>query len=358
MVRIQKGRASKNDEIDERSMRVLNGIITSYIDSSEPVGSRTLSKSLDIELSPATIRNIMVDLSELGYLKQTHTSAGRVPTDKAYRFYVDSIAVANDLPDNIQKKIAEVTANGGQVEQLLVNTTRVLANLTDFICVVSAPKADASLLQRIEFIKVNSKEILVILITKSGLVRNKVIESGDDLSQSFLNSVAQFLNEQFQNESLFEIRNKILQSMVKDKQRYDNLLGQAVRLGKKAFEGDASPSLYMEGQINSLLASKFKKQETVKTLIETFEQKSTVVDLVDSTIQGHATQIYIGVENRFEGLQECSMITAGYGLDNNVLGMVGVIGPTCMDYRRIIPVVDYTAKILSESISEHAHIDE
>ena len=345
-------------EIDDRTQKVLMGIIDSYIQNTEPVGSRTLSKSLDVELSPATIRNIMVDLSDMGYLKQTHTSAGRIPTDKAYRFYVDSLVVANNLPKSIQTKLNEVSSlSGPQVEQLLVNTTRVLANLTEFICVVSAPKAEASLLQRIEFIKVNSREILVILITKSGLVRNKIIESTEGLSQGFLNSVAQFLNEQFQNSSLLEIRNKILESMLEDKERYDTLLAQAVRLGKKAFELDTPPELYMEGQIDLLMNTKFKKQETIKILLEAFEEKNTIMEIVDNTLAADRIQIFIGVENKYQGLQECSMITAGYGLKNNVLGMVGVVGPTSMDYQRIIPVVDYTAKIISASLSEHAQIE-
>ncbi len=345
-------------EIDDRTQKVLMGIIDSYIQHTEPVGSRTLSKTLDVELSPATIRNIMVDLSDMGYLKQTHTSAGRIPTDKAYRFYVDSLVVANNLPKSIQTKLNEVSSHSGpQVEQLLVNTTRVLANLTEFICVVSAPKAEASLLQRIEFIKVNSREILVILITKSGLVRNKIIESTEGLSQGFLNSVAQFLNEQFQNSSLLEIRNKILESMLEDKERYDTLLAQAVRLGKKAFELDTPPELYMEGQIDLLMNTKFKKQETIKILLEAFEEKNTIMEIVDNTLAADRIQIFIGVENKYQGLQEYSMITAGYGLKNNVLGMVGVVGPTSMDYQRIIPVVDYTAKIISASLSEHAQIE-
>ncbi len=354
----KRERAIISTNIDERTQKVLKGIIDSYIIDSEAVGSRTLSKKLDVDLSPATIRNIMVDLSEMGYLQQPHTSAGRIPTNKAFRFYVDSLAVANSLPEKIQAMIGEISNRGGQVEQLLVNTTRILANLTEFICVITAPKAEVSLLQRIEFLKINSREILVILITKSGLIRNKIIESSEKLSQNFLNSVAEFLNKEFQNASLLEIRKKILESMVEDKARYDTLLAQAVRLGKKAFELDTPPAMYMEGQIETLLNAKFKNQETVKSLIDAFEHKNTMMDIVDRTLQADRIQIFIGEENEVEGLEDCSLITAGYGLDDNILGMVGVIGPTCMNYQRIIPVVDYTAKILSASISEHAHLDD
>ncbi len=346
-------------EIDDRTTKVLKGIIDSYIQSSEPVGSRTLSKALDIELSPATIRNIMADLSEMGYLRQTHTSAGRIPTDKAYRLYVDSLAVANELPESIQTRISQVSQFGtSQVEQLLTNTTRVLADLTQFICLVTAPKAEASLLQRIEFIKINAHEILVILITKAGVVRNKIIESTEDLSQNFLNSISSFLNNEFHNATLLDIRNHILESMVEDKARYDKMLAQAVRLGKKAFEFETSPELFMDGQINLMLSAKFQKQESIKSVLDAFDQKSVIMNILDNAITAEGIQIFIGIENKFEELKECSLVTASYGADNNLLGMIGVIGPTCMDYRRIIPVVDYTAKILSLSLSENTHANE
>lgn len=343
---------------DERTRKVLKGIIDSYIKSSEPVGSRTLSKSLDLHLSPATIRNIMADLSERGYLAQLHTSGGRIPTDKAYRFYVDSLAVANELPNSILNKLGQLSKYGTeQLEHLLANTTRVLANLTQFICCVTAPRAEGSLLQRIEFIKVSSHKILVILITRSGVVRNKTIDSTEELSQDFLNSIANFLNEQFHNSSLVEIRNKIMKSMVQDKERYDRLLAQAIRLGKKAFNMDEPPEVYVQGGLNMLLHSNIEQQNYIRQILEAVEQKSLIMNILDSTLGAEGIRIFIGVENKADELKECSIVTAHYKDENNVLGMIGVIGPTCMDYKRIIPVVDYTAKILSQVIAEH-HIDE
>lgn len=341
-----------NQDIDERTQKVLYGIIDNYIQSYEPVGSRTLSKALDIELSPATIRNIMADLSEMGFLMQTHTSAGRIPTDKAFRFYVDQLAVSNTLPSTIQNKIDLLSLQGiDKVENLLYNTTRLLADLTKFVCVISAPRADVSVLQRIEFIKVSAHKILVILITKSGLIRNKMIESKEELSQDFLNSVSQFLNDQFKDDSLQEIRNRIMQSMVEDKERYDKLLAQAVRLGKKAFELEDRPEFFLQGQFNLLLNERFKEQERIRNLMDAFETKSLVMELLDSTMLAGGLKIYIGMENTLEELKDCSLVTAGYGDENHLLGMVGVIGPTSMDYQHIIPVVDYTAKILSQSMS-------
>jgi heat-inducible transcriptional repressor len=335
---------------------VLRGIIDSYINSNEPVGSRSLSKVLDIGLSPATIRNIMSDLSDMGFLMQTHTSAGRIPTDKAFRFYVDRVVVANQITAQMQRRIQEVAREGGaaQVENLLVNTTRLLAGLTQFVCLVTSPRAESSILRRIEFIRLSSQQVLVVLITKSGQVRNKIIPSSEDLSQEFLNTVATFLNDQFHNRTVHEIRQQILESMVEDKERYDRLLAQAVRLGKKAFETEEQPDIYIEGQHNIFLSNRFHGIDSARELMDTFDHKSIIVDLLDSTLEAEGVQIYIGVENELRSLQDYTMVTAHYSVDNNVLGSIGVIGPTNMDYQTVIPVVDYTARVLSDAITKQS----
>ncbi len=341
---------------DQRTQRVLHGIIDSFIENSEPVGSRTLSKHLDLSLSPATIRNIMADLSDMGYLMQAHTSGGRIPTDKAYRFYVDSLVVANQLPEQLQTRINEVSEQGPQeVQDLLINTTHLLAGLTHFACLVTSPKTSLSRLQHIEFIKVSTERILVILVTKSWLVKNRVIECTEQLSQDFLNSISGFLNEQFNNHSLKEIRQKILESMVEDKDRYNELLAHAIRLGKKAFELDQPVELYIDGQINLLMDNRLKEHASMQSLIYAFDQKSSIMEILDHTMDVAGTSIFIGVENDLKEFRDCSLITSCYGNRHNVLGTIGVIGPTSMDYRRIIPVVDYTAKVVSETITSQSY---
>ena len=356
MPRPQRHVPESPPQIDERTQLVLQGIINSYIETTEPVGSRTLSKQLSMPMSPATIRNIMSDLSELGFLIQTHTSAGRIPTDKAYRYYVDSLAVADSLTEEIRSRIQELSAEGvSQVEELLSNTTKILANLTHFACLVTAPKTAVSRLQRIEFIKVSTSKILVILVSKSGVVRNKLIETTEGISQDFLNSISAFLNEQFQNRSFREIRDQILQSMVEDKERYDRLLAQAVRLGKKAFEVSDPPELYMDGHLNLLMSAAFGSRNDLRGLMGTFDQKSRIMEVLDHTMNAEGVRIYIGIENDHEGLKDCTLVTANYRNENNVLGTLGVIGPTHMDYQRIIPVVDYTSKILSQAITRHSY---
>jgi heat-inducible transcriptional repressor len=351
------GARKQGPEFDERMQMVLRGIIDSYIDHSEPVGSRTLSRQLEVQLSPATIRNIMSDLSELGFLTQPHTSGGRIPTDKAYRYYVDTLVVANQLPSHIERHLQELSLLGSTspVEALLQNTSRVLAGLTQFVCLVTAPKSEVSRLQRIEFIKISARKILVILVTKSGIIRNKIIDTPEELAQEFLNTISAFLNDQFRNHSLSQIREEILRSMVEDKERYDQLLAQAVRLGKKAFEADQPEVLYMEGQFNLLKNERLRDSQSAQQLMDAFEHKSAIMSILDDTLNADGVKIFIGIENETEGLQECSLVTANYQNENNILGSIGVIGPTSMNYQQIIPVVDYTAKILSKAISEQAY---
>ncbi len=342
--------------LNERAQIVLHSIIENYIQFSEPIGSRTLSKTIGITLSPATIRNIMSDLAELGYLIQNHTSAGRVPTDKAYRFYVNSLASPASIPQQMKEKISQVSnEQGSQIETILAEAVRMLAELTKFACVLSTPKASVSKLQRIELIKISEDRILVILVTKAGVVRDKIIFSKESHTQEFLNLVAEFLNNKFKDHSMQEIREEIHQSMVDDRNRYHDLLAHAVRLGKKAFELNQPGEMLIDGQMNLLLDSHFHEQSSVRSLIDAFDQKSAIMKILDDSMKQKGVRIYIGIENDLKQLQGCSLITASYRNNQNVLGSIGVVGPTSMDYKRIISMVDYTAKILSKTITEQSY---
>ena len=338
------------EELDKRVKNILSAVVNNYIATAEPIGSRTLSKAENISLSPATIRNIMADLAEAGYLEQPHTSAGRVPTDKAYRFFVDSMITANAVPEKIKRMIDDTLGESSQdLESLLSHTTRLLAALTQFTGIVASPRVERTRLKMIEFIKINSRQVFVVLITRSGIVHNKIIELSEDLSQEFLNSVTRHLNSQFSGKSLWEIRSKLMDSLAEEKARYDQLLAQVVRLSKKAFEIPNSGALYVEGQSN--IIKDFNDLEKVQRLLQTLEEKIVLIQMLDRTVEAEGVQIYIGMENESEELQDCSLITTQYGSENNFLGAIGVIGPTRMDYPRLIPIIDYTAKILSQALA-------
>ncbi len=336
--------------MENRVKAILNAIVESYIQTAEPVGSRTLSKQLDIGLSPATIRNVMADLSEQGYLEQPHTSAGRIPTDKAYRFFVDSLVTAPTLSDEIRAMIDEAVGESTpNLEKMLANTTKVLAGLTQFTGVVAAPRVNTTCLKLIEFIKMSSRQIFIVLISQSNMVHNKIIDVSEDFSQEFLNSVARFLNAQFGERSLMDIRSHVLETLVEEKEQYDQLLAQAARLSKKAFDISDDRELYVEGQYN--IVKDFQDIGKFQRLLKALEEKIAILDILDRTLTAKGVHIYIGTENSLDDLQDCSVITANYGNGSQVLGALGVIGPTRMDYFRIIPIINYTAKILTQSIT-------
>ena len=337
------------EDLDKRVKAILSAVVHNYIATAEPVGWRTLSKIDEIKLSPATIRNVMAYLSDLGYLEQPHKSAGRVPTDKAYRFYVDSLVVANALPGDIKRMIDNELGESSQgLESLLIQTTRLLAALTQFTGIVAAPRVEHSQLKMIEFIKMNARQIFVVLITRSNIVHNKVIDVSEDFSQEFLNSVTSHLNSQFSGQSLLEIRENLMENLAVEKARYDQLLAQVARLSKKAFELPEEDSLYVEGQSN--IVKDFHDLDKVQRLLKALEEKIGIINILDQTVLASGVQIYIGMEIESEELQDCALITAQYGYENNFLGAIGVIGPTRMNYPRVIPIIDYTAKILSQAL--------
>lgn len=339
-------------DLEGRVKAILAAIVGSYIENAEPVGSRTLSKHLDFDLSAASIRNVMADLTEQGFLDQAHASAGRVPTDKAYRFYVDSLTQAGTLPENVKQMIDEVVGGATVgLEKTLAGTTKLLALLTRFTGVVAAPRVNSTRLKQIEFIRISEQRVFVLLITRSNLAYNKIIEVSEDLPQDFLNTVSRYLNSQFSNCSLYEIRERMLERLVEEKEQYDQLLAQVIRLSKKAFDFSEDRELYVEGQFNIFDA--VDDVDSIQRLMKTLEERIAILGLLDRTLTARGVKILIGVESDMEDLQGFSVVAANYGNGTSVMGSIGVIGPTRMDYRRIVPIIDYTAKSLTQTIASH-----
>lgn len=336
--------------MDKREITILTAILDSFIQTGDPVGSRTLSKMLALGVSPATIRNIMADLTEHGYLDQPYTSAGRIPTDRAYRYYVDSNIDNVQLSEDAKAEIdAHINNPDADLEKLLVNTAKILSELTQFTGVAAAPSLHSTRLKRIEFIKLHTHQVYVVLITQSNMIYNKIIEVSEDLPESFLQSVSNFLNEEFTGDSLGDIREQILDSLVEEKEQYDQLLAHVVRLGKKALDFATSGELYVDGKFN--IVNDFSDTDTIQRLLIAFEEKDSIMRVLREALEFPGVHINIGVENENSDLRDCTVISAKYGNGDHTLGAVGVIGPTRMDYLRIIPIIGYTADTLTETIS-------
>ena len=338
------------EALTERDRRVLQAIITDYIQTAQPVGSRIVSKKYKMGLSPATIRNVMADLEELGFLIQPHTSAGRVPTDKAYRFFVDTILSMRKLnleeKGNIEKGL--LLEGDPDINEVMKRASHLLSLLSKQTGVVLAPRFGSKIFKHIEFIKLRDRRILVIIVSRTGEVQNKLILADEEISQDELDKYSRYLSEIMGGLSLAEAKQKIVEEMKKEKVIFDKLMYRALQLSQKALEDEEQGDLFIEGKTNIMQSPEFADVEKMRGLIEAFEEKTKIVKLLDKALSAQGIQICIGAENELNEMIHCSVVAAPYSRESYTLGTLGVIGPTRMDYSNIIPVVDYTARIVGQ----------
>lgn len=335
--------------ISERMRRVLEIIIEDYILTAEPVGSRTISKKPDLNVSPATIRNIMSDLEDLGLLSQPYTSAGRIPTERGLRLYVDSIINVQELSNQEQHEIRSKYL-GHLIEgpDLFRETSRILSLSSHYLGIVWTPRMSTVVLQHIEFVKFRRHLVLAILVSTTGLVHNRIVEVEEDFSQSELDHLSDYLNSFLAGLTLYQVREKLLEQMRVAKSDYDLLLEQALKLGQRAFSSIDDADVFIEGKTNILNEPDFGNVSRMTDLFRTFEEKAIMVKLLDKFMDPKGVQIAIGSESQVQEMETCSVVTSTYGCSGEVLGVLGVIGPRRMNYSRVIPLVGYTAKLLTE----------
>jgi heat-inducible transcriptional repressor len=335
--------------LSERMRRILEIVIEDYILTAEPVGSRTISKKSSLNLSPATIRNIMSDLEDLGLLSHPYTSAGRVPTEKGLRFYVDSIMDIHDLSDQEQQEIrSKYLGHVIEGPDLFRETSRILSLSSHYLGIVWTPRMSSVVLQHIEFVKLRRHLVLTILVSTTGLVHNRIIEVEEDFSQSELDHLSDYLNSFLTGLTLSQVREKLLEQMWVAKNAYDHLLDQALKLGEKAFTSIDDTDVFIEGTTNILNEPEFSNVSRMTDLFRTFEEKATMVRLLDKFMGPKGLKIAIGSESQVQEMETCSVVTSTYSCGGEVLGVLGVIGPRRMNYSRVIPLVGYTAKLLTE----------
>jgi heat-inducible transcriptional repressor len=336
--------------LDDRAKTLLKALVERYIADGQPVGSRTLSRASGLDLSPATIRNVMADLEEMGFLASPHTSAGRVPTPKGYRFFVDSLMVVKPLEQReIHRLEGELTADRPQ--QLASAAAGVLSHLTQFAGVVMTPKRREATFRHIEFLRLADRRVLLILVSSEGDVQNRILHTEQPYSQSQLIEATNFFNQHFAGQPFANIRARIAEDLRALREDIARLMTAAVDAGEGALaEGE---SLVVTGERNLLNSEDFASNlQRLRRLFDLFDQKTTILHLLDLSQRAHGVQIYIGGESGVAPLDECSVITAPYEVNGQVIGTLGVIGPTRMAYERVIPIVDITAKLLSNAMSQ------
>lgn len=342
------------DQIDKRAQHLLKLLINRYIEEGHPVASTMLVKEKSINFSAATTRNIMMELEEQGYIYSPHTSAGRVPTIQGYRFFVNSILHAEPVQDmDLNSVQAELTSDMS-LSELLQTTSRMLSSITKMAGIVSLPKRSQLILKHVEFLPLSSHRVLCVVVLNNREIENRILNTKKAYSHAELQSAANFLNCHFSGKPLtMELRETLLTAMRQDQQEMEVLLSAAMQAAENAVTGkDKEHDFLMEGHSQLLEMAKHGNLDGLKTLFEAFSQKQDILHLLDQCLVAEGLQIFIGKESGFEALGGCSVVTAPYGTEGKVLGALAVLGPTRMQYDKIIPIVDITAKLLSRALKD------
>ncbi len=345
-------------QLSDRSRDVLRELIREHVRTGQPVGSRRLAKLAGESLSPATIRNVVSDLEEMGFVAQPHTSAGRIPTEKGYRFYVDSLLQTKDLTDREVDKIRASLEKETDPDKLMDKASQILSAVSDNIGFVMAPPVTLAIMKHIEFVRIADRRILVILVTSGGLVQHRLIELDEDFEQTELHEAGSYLVQDFGGKTLLEIRDELLKLMMEEKTLYDRLLRSVVVLGSALLqtEGDAETTeVYLQGTARIMKKPELADVNRMIALFRTFEEKSRLVKILSECLKSNSNGpvVTIGLEKHLPGMQDWALIASPYVYSQGLAGSLGIIGPSRMEYEKAISLVDYVAKLFGKILSRN-----
>ncbi len=337
--------------LNERSRSIFRHIVEAYVESGEPIGSRTLARQLNIGLSPASIRNVMADLEMAGLLYATHRSAGRMPTEAGLRFFVDGLLEVGHLDEEERRSIEAHATAGGNVEELLTEAISTLSGLSRCAGLVVAPTDDSSL-RHIEFVKLGRGRMLVVIVTDDGSVENRIIEMTEDVPASTIIQAVNYLNARMAGRTLGEAVAEVRAELESHRAELDELTARVVETGLATWSGEDRHTLIVRGQANLLEdVTALEDLERIRTLFDALETKGEFAQLLDLAVEAEGVRIFIGAENELFSLAGCSLVVAPYvNGREQIVGALGVIGPTRLNYARIIPLVDYTAKVIGRLV--------
>lgn len=335
----------------DRAEQVLKALIECYIQGGEPVGSQAIAKAMLNAASPATIRNVMAELERRGLVRSPHTSAGRVPTPLGYRMFVDTMLTVS-APEAVNvAQLKSRLAPDKTPYELVEAASEALSELTSMAGVVMVPKSELSNLRQVEFLPLEGCRVLVILVLNDSEVQNRIIKTERPYSESELQQAANYLNRHYVGNNLAAIRDSLVQAMQSDKHRMDRLMQTVIEVASQSFNVESEAECIVSGQSNLLGMADQQGIDQLKALFDAFQYKRELLHLMDGCVKADGLQIFIGQESGYEILSECSVISSTYGSQDNVLGVLAVIGPTRMPYQDLIPMVDLTAKILSSALN-------
>jgi heat-inducible transcriptional repressor len=341
--------------LSERAQQLLKVLVESYIRDGQPVGSRSLSRDSGMSLSSATIRNVMADLEAYGFVSSPHTSAGRVPTPKGYRFFIDTLLEIQPLTETAADQLRTPFSIAEGSRELVSMTSQLLSNVTQMAGVVSLQAPQAASLTHIEFLPLSEQRVLAILVFDDREVQNRVVHLERDIPPEELRRVAAALNEQFRGRTLEQVRQELIDELSAMREKLNQGMGDTISVARQLFSSTAPPradrELVIAGETKLMAYGELSSVEKLRRLFEAFDEKRAILQLLDMSLHGAGVQIFIGRESGYQILDDCSVVTAPYRADNGAVGVIGVIGPTRMAYERVIPVVDLTAKLLGAALN-------
>lgn len=340
-------------ELNERAGLILRALVQSYIHDGQPVGSRTLSKSTDLSLSPASIRNVMSDLEELGFIAAPHTSAGRIPTPRGYRFFVDTLLKIQEAQgagiSDLQKQI--LVDDTGDARELASSVSSLLSSMTEMAGLVTLPRASHVVLRQVEFLPISNHRVLAILVVNDHEVQNRILHLDREYSESELKRAANYLNKTYAGKELNKVRDLVIEEMRLTQRSMNQLMIDTISIAQQALTIDTPAQEYvMAGEAQLMNFHELSDIDKLKQLFEAFNQKREMLGLLDQSIVADGVKIFIGEESGYQLLGDCSIVTAPYRVDHEIVGVLGVIGPTRMAYERVIPIVDVTAKLVGAAL--------
>ena len=336
--------------LTDRQKLILSAIIDDYIRSAEPVGSRSISKRSDVGYSPATIRNEMSDLEEMGYLEQPHTSAGRVPSHKGYRYFVDNLLKLGNISNHELEVIKMFFANKIQeTEQVIQQVAVILSQLTNYTSIVLGPEIFSTTLKHMQLIPLNEETAVAIIVTNTGYVENKVVSIPENLPVHEMEKFVNLLNARLRDVPLAQMKSKLHTEIISELREHVGRYQDLIAMLEKVLESDHENRIYLSGATNMLNQPEFKDVEKVKMIFDTFDETDTLVQIFSKA--GEGIEVRIGAENDVEAFHNCSLITAAYTYEGKSLGTLGIIGPTRMEYSKVISLLQYLSKDLAEHLS-------
>jgi heat-inducible transcriptional repressor len=345
---------SDENPLGERAQHLLKVLIESYIRDGQPVGSRSLSRESGMNLSSATIRNVMADLETYGFVTSPHTSAGRIPTPKGYRFFVDTLLRVQPLEEAAADQMRRQFTNAEDSRALVSMASQMLSNVTQMAGLVTLPSTQAASLTHIEFLPLSENRVLAILVFDDREVQNRVVQLTRSFAAEDLRQAANVLNEQFRGRTLDEVRQNLIDQLSEMREHLNQGMVDTISMAQQLFvdpPARGEVEFVIAGETKLMGFAELSSVEKLRRLFEAFNEKRDILQLLDLSLHGQGVQIFIGQESGYQILDDCSVVTAPYGTENGAVGVIGVIGPTRMAYERVIPVVDLTARLLGAALN-------